>query len=104
MAGKILVASQSFVLWEGGRMVRFRRNRTTIREGHPFQVANEQRFKPLKVDFDVDLTPRVSASTAPPLANSAGSGEGDTFACPSCDFEAKSAIGLSSHIRSKHPA
>ena len=25
------------------------------------------------------------------------------FRCPSCEFEAKSAIGLSSHVRAKHP-
>ncbi len=28
---------------------------------------------------------------------------GDGFKCPGCDFEAKSASGLTSHIRSKHP-
>ena len=27
----------------------------------------------------------------------------ESFRCPSCEFEAKSAIGLNSHVRAKHP-
>ena len=99
--GKVLVASQSFVLWDAGRMVRFRRNRTTIREGHPLLVGNEQRFRPQKVDFDVAMAPRPTA--APVAAATIAPHAGRDLTCPHCGMVAGSAIGLSSHIRAKHP-
>lgn len=96
MAGKILVASQSFVLWDAGRMLRFRRNRTTIREGHRLLEGNEERFKPLSVDFDIESRPTVQAVSPTPSSTVSD------LVCPTCGFEAGSAIGLRSHIRAKH--
>jgi hypothetical protein len=54
--GTILVARQSFVVWDGGRMVPFRRGRTTIREGHRLLKGHEDRFAPLVVTHDLEET------------------------------------------------
>lgn len=55
----VLVPRETFIVWDEGRMLRFRRNRTTIRVGHRLLEGREHRFRPFKVDFDVDLTPEV---------------------------------------------
>lgn len=51
--GSVYVARQSFVVWDGGRMLRFRRGRTTIREGHPLLKGREDRFAPQRVTYEV---------------------------------------------------
>jgi hypothetical protein len=61
--GTILVARQSFTVWDGGRMLRFRRGRTTIREGHRLLEGREDRFKPLELTFELDDRPAPAASS-----------------------------------------
>jgi len=63
--GTIYVARQSFVVWDGGRMLRFRRGRTTIRAGHHLIEGRENRFAPLEVTYEVE-----PASAPSPAASS----------------------------------
>src|SRR5262245_50436951 len=67
--GAILVASRSFVLWDGGRMVRFLRGKTTIREGHRLLEGNEDRFKPFVVDFELPADPTDDELEPAPAAS-----------------------------------
>lgn len=52
--GTIYVARQSFSVWDGGRLLAFRRGRTTIRAGHRLLEGREDRFAPLVVTHEVD--------------------------------------------------
>jgi len=60
--GAVLVANKSFIVWDQGRMLRFIRNRTTIREGHRLLAGRGDRFVPLTVDFDIAQAPRSTTS------------------------------------------
>jgi hypothetical protein len=65
--GTIYVATESFVVWDEGRMVRFRRGRTTIREGHPFFADHEYRFRPQTVDHEFE-PPKAKPEPKPAAA------------------------------------
>jgi hypothetical protein len=62
----VLVAAESFVIWDEGRMVRFRRNRTTIEDGHRYLDGQEHRFRPFAVTFPVDPPVEPRAAKAQP--------------------------------------
>jgi hypothetical protein len=62
--GTIYVARQSFVVWDGGRMLRFRRGRTTIRAGHHLIEGREKSFAPLEVTYELEPAPSPAASSS----------------------------------------
>lgn len=64
--GTIYVARQSFVVWDGGRMLRFRRGRTTIRAGHHLMKGLEHRFAPLEVTYELEPAPSPAAAASSP--------------------------------------
>jgi hypothetical protein len=61
-ADGILVPRQSFIVWQDGRPLRFRKGRTTVRQGHTILDGREHQFRPLTVDFDVNVAPKPATS------------------------------------------
>jgi hypothetical protein len=64
--GQVYVAAKSFVVWDEGRMIRFRRGRTTIREGHPLLAEREDRFQPFAVTHEYEPPKATKATPATP--------------------------------------
>lgn len=69
MSGKIYIAIRNSNLQYDGRRVVVKRDRTTVREGHPLLVKYPSLFKVLEVDYEVaEKPPEPAPAPTPPPA------------------------------------